>query len=63
MKTLILKPQFIDRGGYTVYFVYEDDPNCRITRPGRLVGQMRFDGNTIQHFEPIEQQGLELSDD
>lgn len=42
MRDMILKPQFIDRGGNTVYLVYEDDPDCRILRPGKMLGQVRF---------------------
>jgi hypothetical protein len=53
---LILKPQFIDRGGRTVYNVYEDDPDCRILRPGKFIGQMRWDHDkeSDPQFEEVQ---------
>lgn len=55
MKPLILLPQFVDRGGNTVYHVHEDDPDCRVLKAGKLIGLMRFNGEEITEFEPIEQ--------
>ncbi len=42
MKELILKPQFIDRGGYTVYHIHERDGEKRYYSAGQLVGQVRL---------------------
>jgi len=58
MNALILLPQFVDRGGNTVFHVHEDDPDCRILRAGKMIGLMRFNGEEITEFEPIEQTEL-----
>ena len=61
MKKLILIPQFVDRGGKTVYAVHEDDQGCRTIRAGTLVGQMRIrfdDDATGVEFETIPQLDL-----
>jgi hypothetical protein len=61
MNKLILIPQFIDRGGRTVFNVYEDDPDCRTMRAGKFIGQMRWD--TEKEGEPqFESVQMELPD-
>ena len=42
MKELILKPQFVDRAGRTVFFIHERSGEKRYYTPGKLVGQVRF---------------------
>lgn len=61
MKALILMPQFIDRGGNTVYLVHEDDPDCRVLKAGHLLGQVRFSPEQgFAEFEVISQGEMEI---
>ncbi len=41
---LILKPQFVDRKGRTVYFIHERSGEKRYYSVGDLVGQVRLTG-------------------
>ena len=59
MKTLILKPQFIDRAGRTVFHVHEDDPDCRVLKAGHMLGQVRFGPNGFEQYEQIEERLLD----
>ena len=61
MKTLILKPQFIDRAGRTVYTIYEDDPECRVLKAGHMIGQVRFhEAKGFEEFEAITIKDFEV---
>ena len=53
MKELILKPQFIDRAGYTVYHIHERSTEKRYYSPGQLIGQVRLKSGT-EEFRMLE---------
>jgi hypothetical protein len=55
-------PQFIDRGGNTVYHVHHADPDCRILRAGKMIAMTRYNESTMemQSFEPLEQIEIDL---
>jgi hypothetical protein len=64
MKTLILKPKFIDRAGRTVYDVHERAEERRYMMPGAFVGQLRMKPNEdkaveIEWTEPQAKQGID----
>jgi len=62
MQKLIMIPQFVDRGGNTVYHVHVADPDCRTLRAGKLIAMTRYNETTMemQAFEPLEQLDLDI---